>query len=216
MSLDKELIINTIEAAKGKADQRGFNQSIELILNIKNLDMKSSQGRIHEVVELPHLPGKQNKIFVAATGELAIKAKKAEADFVIQRDRLEEIAGSKKELRRIANEYQYFIAEAPLMPVIGKILGPVLGPRGKMPMPVPPTVDIGKLIQKHHKTVTVRIRNQPVLQCRVGTESMNNDKIAENVQVILRLIERKLKNGLKDIKTAYIKTSMGKPIKIKI
>jgi len=215
MSLDKKVIVNTIEEVKGEPKKRGFDQSIELILNLKNLDMKSAQGRIREVVELPYLPGKPNKIFVAASGELAIKAKEAKADFVIQRSELEEMAGSKKELRKIANEYDYFMAEAPLMPVIGKILGPVLGPRGKMPMPVPPTADINILIQKHRKTVTIRTRNQPVVQCRVGTEKMKNDEITENIQTVLRTIEKKLKNGLKDVKVAYIKTSMGKPVKIK-
>jgi large subunit ribosomal protein L1 len=101
------------------------------------------------------------------------------------------------------------------MPLVGRILGPVLGPRGKMPIPVPPTADIASLIQKHRKTVVVRIRNQPILQCRVGSESMKEEEITENVQAVLRAVEGKLKRGEKNIKLAYIKTSMGKPVSIK-
>jgi large subunit ribosomal protein L1 len=101
------------------------------------------------------------------------------------------------------------------MPLVGKILGPVLGPRGKMPIPVPPTVDITSLITKHRKTVIVKMRNQPILQCRIGSENMKEDEIAENIQAVLTVIEGKLKRGVKNIKVAYIKTSMGKPASIK-
>jgi len=101
------------------------------------------------------------------------------------------------------------------MPLVGKVLGPVLGPRGKMPMPVPPTADIASLIEKHRKTVIVRMRTQPILQCCVGSENMKEEEIAENVQAVLRVIEGKLKRGVKNIKRAYIKASMGKPVSIR-
>jgi large subunit ribosomal protein L1 len=177
--------------------------------------MKSPEGKIQEIIELPHVPEKTNKVCVIATGELALKARKANADLVIERAELEGLAGNKRELRKIANNYDFFIAEAPLMPTVGKVLGPVLGPRGKMPIPVPPTVDIASLIEKHRKTVILRMRNQPILQCRVGTENMKEEEIAENIQTILRAVEAKLKRGMKNIKSTYIKTSMGSPVKIK-
>jgi len=215
MPLDQKTIINAIKEAKEKAKKRNFTQSIELIVNLQDIDMKSPGGRIQERVELPYSSSeKPNKICVIASGELALNAKRAKADLVIERDDLKELAGKKKEIRKIANEYDFFIAEAPLMPLVGKILGTALGPRGKMPVPVPPRADIAGLIEKHRKMVFIRMRNQPVIQCRVGTESMNEEKIAENVQVILRVLEGKLKRGIKNIESAYIKMSMGTPVKI--
>jgi len=215
MPLDQKTILDAVKEAKEKSQKRNFTQSIELVLNLKDLDMKSSEGKLQEIIELPHFPEKQNKICVIASGELALKARKANADLVIERADLEGSAGKKRDLRKIADEYDFFIAEAPLMPLVGKILGPVLGPRGKMPVPVPPTADIASLMEKHRKTVVIRLRNQPILQCRVGTESMKEADIAENVQTVLRVLEAKLKRGAKNIKNAYIKTSMGKPIIIK-
>jgi large subunit ribosomal protein L1 len=215
MPLDQKTIINAIKEAKEKSKKRNFTQSVELILNLKDIDMKSPEGRIQERIELPHPSSeKPNKICVIATGELALKAKRAKANIVIEKDELGGLAGKKKDLRKIANDYDFFIAEAPLMPRVGKILGPTLGPRGKMPVPVPPTADISGLIKKYSKMVSVRMRNQPVIRCRVGTESMKEEEIAENVQTILRAIERKLKRGMKNIKTIYLKTSMGTPVKI--
>jgi large subunit ribosomal protein L1 len=215
MPLDQKTIIQAVKEAKEKSKKRNFTQSVELVVSLKDVDMKSSEGKLQEIVELPNLPAKTNKICVIATGELALKARKANADMVIERAELEGLAGKKRELRKMANDYDFFIAEAPLMPLVGKVLGPFLGPRGKMPIPVPPTADIGGLIEKHRKTVFVRMRNQPILQCRVGTENMKEEEIAENVQAVLRVVEGKLKRGMKNIKFAYIKTSMGTPVKIK-
>jgi len=215
MPLEQKTIITAIKEAKEKSKKRNFTQSVELILNLKDIDMKSPEGRIQERIELPHpSPEKPNKICVIATGELALKAKRAKADLVIGNDELAGLAGRKKELRKIANDYNFFMAEAPLMSRVGKTLGPALGPRGKMPVPVPPTADISGLIKRYRKMVFVRMRNQPVIRCRVGTESMKEEEIAENVQTVLKTIERKLKRGTKNIKTVYLKTSMGTPVKI--
>jgi len=177
--------------------------------------MKSPEGRIQQVVELPHATGKPNKILVVASGELALKAKQAKADKVMERAELEDLAGKKKELRKLANDYDVFLSEAPLMSSVGRIFGPVLGPRGKLPVPVPPNADIASLITKHRKTVLVRMRNQPIIQCLVGTEDMKEEDVVDNIQAVLRVLEGKLKRGLKNVKFAFIKTSMGKPVKIK-
>ena len=215
MPLDKKTIINAIKEAKEKSKKRNFTQSVELILNLKDVDMKSPEGRIQERIELPHSsPEKLNKMCIIATGELALKAKKAKADLVIGKDELGGLAGKKKELRKIANEYSFFLAEAPLMPRVGKVLGPALGPRGKMPVPVPPTADISGLIKRYRKMILVRMRNYPVIRCRVGTESMKEEEIAENIQAVVRVIEGKLKRGMKNIKTVYLKMSMGAPVKV--
>lgn len=215
MPLDQKTILDAVKEVKEKSEKRKFSQSVELVLNLKDIDMKSPEGKLQAMVELPYSSEKSNRICIIASGELSLKAKKASADLVIERPELEGLAGKKRELRKIANDYDFFIAEAPLMPLVGRVLGSVLGPRGKMPVPVPPTADIAGLIEKHRKTVVVRVRNQPILQCRIGTESMKEEEIAENIQVVLRAVEGKLKKGIKNIEVAYVKTSMGAPVKIK-
>ena len=215
MPLDKKTLLTAIKEAKAQSGEKKFTQSIELILDIKEIDMKSPEGRIQQVIELPHATGKPNKILVIASGELALKAKKAKAERVIERAELERLAGKKKELRKFANHFDVFLSEAPLMPSVGKIFGPVLGPRGKLPVPVPPNTDIAGLIMKHRKTVLVRMRNQPIVQCPVGTEDMKEEDVVDNIQAVLRVLEGKLKRGLKNVKFAFVKTSMGKPVKIK-
>jgi large subunit ribosomal protein L1 len=178
--------------------------------------MKKPESKIQESIELPHMPGKDAKICVIATRELALKAKKAGAELVLGNSELESLATDKKRQRKLANDYMAFIAEAPLMPLVGKTLGSTLGPRGKMPKPIPPSADVNAQIKRMKKTVTVRLRGQPVLQCRVGSEDMKDEEIVENVLAVFRRIEGKLKRGIKNITTIYLKTTMGQPVKIKI
>lgn len=215
MPLDKKTLLDAVKEAKAKSGEKKFNQTVELILDIKEVDMKSPEGKIQQVIELPHATGKPNKICVIASGELAMKARKAKVDKVLEKADLDELAGKKKELRKLASDYDVFLSEAPLMPLVGRTLGPVLGPRGKLPVPVPPNADIAPLIAKHQKTIVVRMRNQPIIQCAVGTADMNEEALVDNIQAVLRVLEGKLKRGLKNIKFAFIKTSMGSPVKIK-
>ncbi len=215
MPLDNKTLLEAIKQAKTKSGDKKFNQTVDLILDIMEIDMKSPEGKIQEVVELPHDTLKPNKVCVIASGEFAMKAKNAQAEHVIERADLDTLNGKKKDLRKLASDYDVFISEAPLMPLVGRILGPVLGPRGKMPIPVAPNADIAALIKKHRKTVVVRMRNQPIIQVSVGTQQMKDDELVDNTMAVLRVLDGKLKRGLKNVRYAFIKTSMGEPVKIK-
>ena len=216
MSLDAKALIESVKEAKSKAEKRKFAQSIELIINLREIDMKKPESKIQESIELPHPVGKQNKVCVIASGELALKAKRAGADLVVERAELEALGSDKKKQKTLVNEYEYFISEASLMPTVGRILGALLGPKGRMPTPVPPNVDIASAIEKQRKIVQVRLRSQPILQCRIGTEDMTDEQIAQNIETVIRRLEGKLKRGLRNIKSIVIKTAMGPPIRLKI
>jgi len=214
MPLNIKNILAAVKEVKSKSTKRKFSQSIDLAINLQNIDMKKPEGRIQERIELPNSVGKEIKVCVIATGEMAFNAKKSGASLVIERAALEALVGDKKKQKDIAKNYDLFIAEAPLMPLVGRSLGASLGPRGKMPTPVPPNANIKEQIEKHRKIVFVRMRGQPVLQCRVGNEDMADKEIAENVQAIVRRIEGKLKRGIKNVKSVYLKTSMGSAVKV--
>jgi len=216
MPLKMKSILDAVKEAKDKSKKRNFAQSVELAINLQDVDPKKAGNRIQELIELPHQAGKETKICVIASGEMALKAKRAGASLVIGREDIEALMGDKKKQKELAKTYDFFIAEAPLMPLVGKSLGATLGPRGKMPTPVPPTVNISEQIKKHRKMVLLRMRGQPVLQCRVGNESMADEEIAENIQAVMRRIEGKLKRGIKNIRSIHLKTAMGTPVKVAV
>jgi len=214
MPLNMKSILDAVKEAKDKSKKRNFAQSVELVINLRDVDPKKPENKIQELIELPYPAGKESKICVIASGEMALKAKRAGANLVIERGNLEALMGDKKKQKELAKTYDFFIAEAPLMPLVGKSLGAILGPRGKMPTPVPPTANIVDQIEKHRKMVLLRMRGQPVLQCRVGNENMVDKEIAENAQVVVGRIEGKLKRGIKNIRSIHLKTTMGPQVKV--
>ena len=214
MSADLKTIKEKVTELKEKSKKRNFNQSIELLLNLQDLDLQRPENRINELIELPNPQSKPVKVCVIASGDLALRAKRAGADRVLEKDELDSLLKDKKAAEALAGEYDMFIAEAPLMPLIGRALGFALGPRGRMPTPVPPTAPIDTIIARQRKSVRIIVRNLPNIQCRIGTEDMLDDKIAENIQAVLNRLKEKLAKGSRNIRSIYVKTSMGPQIKV--
>ena len=205
----KQEILEAVKKAKEDAKPRNFTQSIDVVINIKDLDVKKPENRIDEEVFLPQGRGKDVRIVFIADGELALQAKNAGADLVITKSDLEELGKDRKEAKRMANQYNFFVAQADMMPLVGRFLGPVLGPRKKMPKPVPASAKPDPIIDRLKNTVNIRIKNQPVIQALVGTQEMDDEHIAENIETILGILDRNLEKGRNQIKSMYVKTSMG-------
>jgi len=214
LPLAKDEIARALGELRKNLVKRKFAQSIDLVVKLREVDLKKPENRINETITLPNPPEKSLKICVIASGDLATRAKAAGADMLISRQDLENLGKDKKAARKLAVDYDFFIAEAPLMPLVGRGLGSFLGPRGKMPTPVPPNAPIDQIVSGHRKMVRVRMREQPVLQCRIGTESMPDDKLVENVQAVVSRLEQKLERGFKNIAEILLKATMSKPVKL--
>jgi len=216
LSVDLKRLVESIEKAKNNSKKRNFTQSVDLIVNLRDVDPKKPEHRMLELIELPNPVSKDVKVCVIGSGQFALEAKRLGADKVIEREELEALAKNKKMARKLAQSYDFFIAEAPLMPLIGRALGSLLGPRGKMPTPVPSNASLNEVLDKHKKLVRVRVRDQPTIQCRVGVENMDSEKIAENILTILRRIEEKFGSLARYVSSILVKTTMGKPVKIEV
>ncbi|MCS7097237.1 MAG: 50S ribosomal protein L1 [Candidatus Methanomethylicia archaeon] len=213
MSTLEEKLRKAIDEAKRISEKRNFNQSVELIINLKDIDIKKPENKINEKILLPNTVSGDIKICVFGDGSFAEKAKEAGAHTIITREILEKKAVNKKEMKKLAEEHDFFIARADYMPLIGRYLGPILGPRNKMPELVPPTGDLTSVIGKSKNFVWIRMKDQPTIQCIIGKEDMSTDKLLENALTIISRIRDKFKS-LRNIKSIYVKTTMGKPVKI--
>lgn len=205
----KQEILEAVKKAKEESKPRNFTQSVDVVITIKDLDVKKPENRIDEEVLLPNGRGKDVKIAFIADGELALQAKNAGADLVINKGELEEMGKDRKGAKKIANRHDFFVAQADMMPLVGRFLGPVLGPRKKMPKPVPATIKPEPIMERLKSTVKVRIKDQPVIQALVGTQDMDDELIAANIESVLAVLDQKLEKGRSQIKSMYVKTTMG-------
>ena len=200
-----------VKEAKSGSKERKFTQAIELIVNFKDIDVKKGFA-LNEVVQLPKTNSPAT-VCVMATGDMGTKAKAANADSVIGTEELDKFAANKRESRKFINKYDFFLADTQVMPVVGKTLGQLLGPRGKMPTPVPFNADIVAFLARFRTSIKVRSRASLSVSCKIGDVTMDDSDLAINAHTVLAAIEKKLPNGEKNIRKIMIKTTMGKPVK---
>ena len=200
-----------IKQVKTASKERKFKQSIELIINFKDIDVKKGFA-LNEIVQLPKTSSPAT-VCVIATGDMSQKAKEAKADSVIGTEELDKFATNKRESRKFINKYDFFLADTKVMPLVGKTLGQLLGPRGKMPTPVPFDAPIESFLARFRTSIKVRTRASLSIACKIGDESMEDSDLAINAHTVISAIEKKLPNGEKNIKKIMIKTTMSKPIK---
>ena len=200
-----------ISEAKAVSKKRNFKQSVEMIIVFKDIDVKKG-FQLNEVVQLPETSS-PSTVCVLASGDMGTKAKAAKADAVVDSSQLDKFAANKRESRKFINKYDFFLADTQIMPTVGKVLGQLLGPRGKMPTPVPFNAPIESFLQRFRSSIKVRVRGSLSVSCKIGDESMDDASLAANAHAVLNAIEKKLPSGEKNIKRVMIKTTMGKAIK---
>ncbi|HYB44965.1 MAG TPA: 50S ribosomal protein L1 [Nitrososphaerales archaeon] len=211
--LSTQQLAELVKKGKEQSKERKFAQSLEVVLTLKDLDPKKTDLNINETVYLPHPAATPAKVCFIGSGDLAVRAKNAKADAVIDPSQLENYAGSKKEAKKLARAYDFFLADTALMPRIGKILGQFMGPKGKLPTPVPPNASVENMIQRMRTASRVRSRGSLGVAARAGDASLSEANLAENILAIVQAVQKKLPNGDRNIKTIMVKTTMGKPAK---
>lgn len=201
-----------IKEAKTADKERKFKQSVEMYIILKDIDVKKGFS-INETIQLPKKLASPTTVCVMAGGDMGLKAKSANADRVISGEEINALAANKRQARKFINNYDFFLADTQLMTTVGKVLGQLLGPRGKMPVPVPFNAPIESFLDRFRSSIRVKVKNSLSLSCKIGDESMSDEDLAANSHAVLNAIEKKLPNGERNIRKIIIKTSMGKPIK---
>lgn len=215
--MNKESIIKTLEELKKNSSQRKFTQSVELIINLKDVDVKKTDQTFELFLALPNDVGRTIKTCCLIGPELKEQSKAC--DKVILQEEFRNYQGNKKAIRTLAGEYDYFIAQANIMADIAKTFGSILGPKRKMPNPkagcvVPPNANLGELVKRLKKTVKISDKLEPTIKCIVGKQDLDNEKLAENILLIHNTVTNSLANGINNIRSVLLKFSMSKPMKV--
>jgi large subunit ribosomal protein L1 len=206
-------IQEAVARALEEAPERNFRETVDLAINLRDLDLNDPSQRIDEGVVLPSGTGQETKIVVFAEGETAVRAEEV-ADEVLDGDDLADLGDDTDAAKDLAGETDFFVAQASMMQDIAGALGQVLGPRGKMPTPLQPDDDVVETINRMKNTVQIRSRDRRTFHTRVGAEDMSADDIASNIDVILRRLHADLEKGPLNIDSVYVKTTMGPSVEV--
>ena len=212
----KEKIIKALEKAKSNSKPRKFTQSWEIAINLRDMDLKKPENRVTLYVTLPNGRGKPAKIGAFVGEALHLQAKEL-CDLVIHEKEFENY--QPREMRKIARQIDFFIAQADLMPKIAKYFGKYLAGKGKMPDPkyggvLPPNANLKPIVEKLKKTVRLIAKKQPVIHSVIGSEDMELEKVAENGEYLINELIKALPRGKENIRSVWVKLSMGPAVRV--
>jgi len=211
----EEQISQAIKAALEAAPERKFVESVDIAFTIKDVDLKNPVNRIKEEIRLPSGRGRELKVAMFAAGEAATKAKAAGLA-VFSPQQIEDFGGKKGQAKKMANQYDFFLSEVPHMGLIGRHLGTVLGPSGKMPRPVPPTLDPAVLASGLAGTVVVKSGDKMTFHASFGTVEQSHEDLLANAMEVYNRVITKLERGAGNIRSLFIKTSMGPSQRVEV
>jgi large subunit ribosomal protein L1 len=211
--VNQNQLLELVKRARKEAPNRKFTQSAELTLVLKDIDVKKGFS-LNEVVAIPHNSGKKPSVCVIATGDMGSRARRAGVDSVMDPAELDRLGTNKREARKIVRAHDFFLADTAQMATIGRSLGQFLGPKGKMPTPLPYGAPVDSIAARFKNSVRVRSKNQLNVSAKIGDEKMEDVQIAENASTIIAAIEKKLPQGDKNIRNAMVKFTMGKASKL--
>lgn len=213
----KTQVLDALKTVREQAVERKFKQKVEYIINLKDLNLKNPDDQTEFFTRLPK-GFQKKKVCAIVAGELEAEAKKV-CDFTITQGELDKYKKDQKLAKKLADQYDFFIAQANIMGVVAGAFGRVLGPRGKMPNPkagcvVPPKTSLGPLYERLQDTIKISAKKFPVIQLLAGSEEMSDEDIAENIVYLYNQTVSHLPKEKHNYRNSVIKLTMGKPVRI--
>jgi large subunit ribosomal protein L1 len=216
--MDKNTLIKSLHHVKEHSGKRNFKQSFDLIIALKNLDLKKPEHQIDTYATLHYTLGKKANVCGLVGAELIGQAKEVFEHSILSDD-FQALGKDKKAVKKLAVQYDFFVAQGNIMAQVASAFGKALGPRGKMPNPkvgcvVPPNANLKPLYDKLQKTVRLTAKKQSVVQTAAGTEEMKEEEIADNIATIYNTLLHALPQDKNNIHKIFLKMTMGKTFRI--
>ncbi|MFX1315916.1 MAG: hypothetical protein ACFE9T_08640 [Promethearchaeota archaeon] len=232
MKVDDKLLKRSLNAAiefsvlkkKGYKDKiRKFDETIDLILNIKDVNLNDPKLRIDKELILPNIVITDDipNICVIASDEILLEAKKMGLETLDSEGLVKLNSEEKKYKKKFVKKFDYFVVEDKEMRNVARYLARFLGPVGKMPKPFPSGYgiissidDLKTAIERYKKIIRVQMKKQPIIQAKVGKKSMDSIKLFENMKAVVDYVVDLMPHKFNNIRSIFLKTTMGHPIRV--
>jgi large subunit ribosomal protein L1 len=216
--MEKEDIRNAIQTLIDDSSPRDFTQSFDFVVTLKDVDLNDPDDQVDAYLALPHDTGDETR-FAALVGPELEDDVDDIVDTVVARQDFDEYAENSRQAKNLAKNHDFFLAQADVMPDVATTFGRFLGPRDKMPNPqlgtvINPGTDVESLCDRLTRTIHLKGKKDPVVQIKVGDESMDEDHITDNLLASYDELLDNLAKERNNIKDAYLKLTMSQPIEV--
>ncbi len=212
--MNKDTIIKALETLKKDSKKRNFPQSVDLIITLKDLNIKKTEEQLDFFATLHHSIGRKISVCGLVGVDLADEAKNVFDETITMFD---DYKKDKKKAKNLARKYDFFVAQGSLMGQVAGTFGRTFGPLGKMPNPKAGAViavkpQIKPLYEKLQKTVKVTAKKEPVIHVTIGKDDQNEDEIVDNILYLYNQVVHHLPKEANNVNKVLLKLTMSKPI----
>jgi len=205
-----EAIATVLTASQEK--KRKFTETIELQIALKNYDPQKDK-RFAGTVRLKHVPRPKMRVCVIGDQQ---HLDEAAANDIPSKDAetLKKLNKDKKLVKKLAKEYDAFLASDSLIKTIPRILGPGLNKAGKFPSVVTHSETLASKVEEVKATIKFQMKKVLCLSVAVGHVEMAQDELYQNISLSVNFLVSLLKKNWQNVRALYIKSSMGPPQRI--
>ena len=207
---DEEKFLKAIEKIKTSEKKVNFDQTVDLIVNLKEFDVRKNAFNLF--VQVPNKV-KDKKIAGFFEKKSSLIDTITKGEFVKFKE--------KKDIKKLIKKYDFFVANAKLMPAVATSFGRILGPAGKMPSPqlgILPAEDekiMKGIINKINSSVRIMVK-EPSIKVGIAKQSLTNEQIMQNAVSVYHKILESLPRGKDNVRNVKIKLTMDKPVLVEI
>lgn len=222
-SLGAAVELSTIKKEGFKPKTRNFDETIDLVINLKDLDLRQPANRIDKELILPNeiITEGIPDVCVIASDEILLEAKNRGVDALDSDDLAKLNTQEKKDKKKFVKKYRFFVVEDKMMRDVARYLARFLGPVGKMPKPFPSgygiinsVEDLENALERYKKIVRIQVKKHPIVQVKVGKKSMKQEIVLENLHTVVDYVADQMPHKFNNFKSMFLKTTMGPAIKV--
>eukprot|EP00163_Fabomonas_tropica_P012428 TRINITY_DN23722_c0_g1_i1.p2 TRINITY_DN23722_c0_g1~~TRINITY_DN23722_c0_g1_i1.p2 ORF type:complete len:218 (+),score=70.54 TRINITY_DN23722_c0_g1_i1:22-675(+) len=207
----RDSVKKLLDASHGEK-KRKFTETVELQVGLKNYDPQKDK-RFSGTYKLPHTPRPRMKVCILGDQAHIDEAKTLGLDHMSVED-LKKLNKNKKLVKKLAKRYDAFVASDVLIKQIPRLLGPGLNKAGKFPAVLSHTESMADKVETIKGTIKFQLKKVLCLGVAVGTVDFTEDQLVENLRVTINFLVSLLKKNWQNVKSLYIKSSMGSPIRL--
>ena len=208
----RQAVQNILAGSQDPETKRKFNETVELQIGLKNYDPQRDK-RFAGSIRLPNTPKPRMTVCVLGDEVHCDQAKALGVDFRTVDD-LKKLNKDKKLVKKLAKAYDFFLASEAVIKQIPRLLGPGLNKAGKFPTPISHSESMKEKIEEVRATIKFQLKKVLCMGAAVGHVSMNEDQLVANVMMSVNFLVSLLKKNWQNVKSLYIKSTMGTPIRI--
>jgi len=196
--------------------ERKFKETIDLQIGLKDYDINKDK-RFQGVVKLPFVVRPRLKICVIADAVHSEQCKKDNIDFITTDSLSKKVDPNDKkgkQLKKWCRHYKILFVSESIVGQLPKLGGKFFSKWGKFPFVIKGSEQVKAKVDEQLASVKFQLKKVLCLAVAVGNVDMTEEQIRQNLTMTINFLISLLKKGWNNIKSLYIKTTMGHPVSL--